>query len=95
MEQAPIRRPGVRDLEVQGIFEFYEDWETWDRASQRVPFELLQRWLAMLSNNNLRRQVVREAQKWLWQHPKAPVARNCGCRLCNPGWGSEVRTVNM
>uniref|UniRef100_Q7LZ03 Probable Vpr-like protein n=2 Tax=Visna-maedi virus TaxID=2169971 RepID=Q7LZ03_9RETR len=94
MEEAPRRRPGGTQ-EIAGIFQFYEDWECWDYVSQRVPDEILQRWLAMLTNQRLRRLVITEAQKWVWRNPKAPVRKNCGCRACNPGWGSQVRTVDL
>nr|AYG99073.1 tat protein [Small ruminant lentivirus] len=92
MEEAPGRYPGGQE-EVEGIFQYYEDWECWNWASRRAPPDLLQRWLAMLNNNQLRRKVIREAQKFGWRYPKARVRRNCGCRLCNPGWGSQVRNV--
>ncbi|AAA48361.1 tat protein [Visna-maedi virus] len=94
MEEVPRRQPGGL-VEVEGVFQFYEDWECWDYVSQRVPGERLQRWLAMLTNNQLRRQVIREAQIWMWKHKGAAVRRNCGCRLCNPGWGSQVRNVEL
>nr|ALU34106.1 Vpr accessory protein [Small ruminant lentivirus] len=94
MEEVPRRHPGGL-REVDGIFQFYEDWECWDHVGQRVPNEVLQRWLAMLSNNQLRRRVIREAQKWIWRNKGARVVRNCSCRLCNPGWGSQVRDINI
>ncbi|AAA46782.1 tat protein [Ovine lentivirus] len=94
MEEAPRRRPGG-SREAEGIFRYYEDWECWDHVSQRVPNEVLQRWLAMLTNNQLRRKVIREAQIWMWKNANAPIRRNCGCRLCNPGWGSQVRDVEL
>nr|AYG99053.1 tat protein [Small ruminant lentivirus] len=94
MEEVPRRRPGGL-REVQGIFQYYTDWECWDWVSQRVPEEILQRWLAMLTNTQLRRRVIREAQKYIWVRPKSRVRRNCGCRLCNPGWGSQVRDVEL
>nr|QPZ85485.1 tat protein [Small ruminant lentivirus] len=94
MEEVPRRHPGgLRG--VEGIFQYYEDWECWDYVSQRVPNELLQRWLAMLTNNQLRRKVLREMQKWIWRHKQEQARRNCGCRLCNPGWGSQVRDVEL
>nr|AEB21187.1 vpr-like accessory protein [Visna-maedi virus] len=94
MEEVPRRHPGGL-REVEGIFQYYEDWECWDYVSQRVNNETLQRWLAMLTNNQLRRTVIREAQIWIWKNPRAQIRRNCGCRLCNPGWGSQVRDVDM
>ncbi|AYG99195.1 tat protein [Small ruminant lentivirus] len=92
MEEVPRRYPGGQEG-VEGIFQYYEDWECWDWVSKRVPPEILQRWLAMLTNSQLRRKVVREAQKYMWRNPTARVRRECGCRLCNPGWGSQVREV--
>nr|AAS18423.1 protein 2 [Small ruminant lentivirus] len=94
MEEVPRRHPGGL-REVDGIFQFYEDWECWDYVSRRVPDEVLQRWLAMLSNNQLRRRVIREAQQWIWKNNRARIVRNCGCRQCNPGWGSQVRDIDM
>nr|AYG99210.1 tat protein [Small ruminant lentivirus] len=94
MEEAPRRRIGG-SRETEGIFQYYEDWECWDYVSQRVPDELLQRWLAMLTNNQLRRKVIKEAQKWAWKNARATIKRECGCRVCNPGWGSQVREVDL
>nr|AAD24527.1 Tat [Brazilian caprine lentivirus]AAD24529.1 Tat [Brazilian caprine lentivirus]AAD24531.1 Tat [Brazilian caprine lentivirus]AAD24533.1 Tat [Brazilian caprine lentivirus]AAD24537.1 Tat [Brazilian caprine lentivirus] len=94
MEEAPRRYPGG-NRDADGIFQYYEEWECWDWVSQRVPGDILQRWLAMLTNSQLRRKVVKEMQRWIWRNPRAPIIRNCGCRLCNPGWGSEVRDVEL
>nr|AYG99058.1 tat protein [Small ruminant lentivirus] len=85
-EQPPQGRELHPEEIVMSIWE--RERETWQRTSVRVPNEVLQRWLAMLKIGRNRGRVCKEMQKWMWRHPKAPVIRSCGCRLCNPGWGT-------
>nr|AYE21332.1 tat protein [Small ruminant lentivirus] len=83
-ERLPQRREVHPEGRVRNIWERERD--TWQWTSIRVPEEILQRWLAMLRSGRNRNKVYRKMQKWMWIHPKAPVIRPCGCRLCNPGW---------
>nr|AYG99215.1 tat protein [Small ruminant lentivirus] len=85
-EEPPQRRELTTEEVTRSIWERERD--TWQWTSIRVPGEILQRWLAMLRLGRNRRKVYREMQKWMWRHPEAPVIRPCGCRLCNPGWGT-------
>nr|AYG99235.1 tat protein [Small ruminant lentivirus] len=85
-EEPPRRREVLRGERGMTIWERERD--AWQWTSIRVPGEILQRWLAMLRLGRNRGKVYREMQKWMWRHPKAPVIRSCGCRLCNPGWGT-------
>nr|AEF12561.1 tat protein [Caprine arthritis encephalitis virus] len=62
--------------------------DCWQWTSIRVPDKILQMWLAMLRNNSYRGKVYKQMQKFMWRHPRAPVIRPCGCRMCNPGWGT-------
>nr|AAG48631.1 tat protein [Caprine arthritis encephalitis virus] len=79
--------PAGREPTAEEIFE--QEAESWKRTSVRVPNDILQRWLAMLRQRGNRKKVLREMQKWAWRNPTARVIRPCGCRLCNPGWGSN------
>nr|P21124.1 RecName: Full=Probable Vpr-like protein; AltName: Full=Protein S; AltName: Full=Protein Tat [Caprine arthritis encephalitis virus strain Cork]AAA42890.1 tat protein [Caprine arthritis encephalitis virus] len=85
-EELPQRRETHPEELVRNVRERERD--TWQWTSIRVPEEILQRWLAMLRSGRNRKKVYREMQKWMWIHPKGPVIRACGCRLCNPGWGT-------
>nr|AAD24513.1 Tat [Brazilian caprine lentivirus] len=85
-EEAPQRREIHQEDLVRDIWE--REGDAWQWISVRAPGEVLQRWLAMLKSGRNRKRVLREMQKLMWRYPKAPVIRPCGCRLCNPGWGT-------
>nr|AEF12555.1 tat protein [Caprine arthritis encephalitis virus] len=85
-EQVPMGRE-LHEEEIRMRI-FARERDCWQWTSVRVPNQILQMWLAMLKNGRNRSKVYKQMQKWMWRHPKAPVIRACGCRLCNPGWGT-------